>query len=191
MTAAAGGAVGPKLRPVGSQTMQRRSGDNERVSLNPDLAAAIIGIQRPINIGSLNRKDLQFHIHQTSFYLMVMPVLSVCISAVTFILFVFLPIMKIPLWIPIPAVVMCNPTAIPLPETLKVKIPVITRHYPTRSRIWRKRPVPLMPLVFISYRIPITFNPEIIRARPSRDDPKHTRSRGCPDSDTDGYIAGN
>ena len=59
----------------------------------------------------------------------------------------------------VPIVVVFNPAAVSLPVTLKVLAALVTRRRPPSAAIWRPSPVPVMPLIVVSVRIPIALDP--------------------------------
>jgi len=75
---------------------------------------------------------------------------------------------EIAISVAIPVVVMFNPAPTSFPETSKIPLPFIVRHYPASPRIRWTSPVTVMPLVMLPHRIPITLYPKELRGWPWR-----------------------
>lgn len=78
-------------------------------------------------------------------------------------------------------------TVISIPEALKEPLSIVTRRDPSSSKVWRLSPKPVVPAIMLSDRVPITFDPDEIRARAGRPIGHDPGWRRCanPDTDTD------
>lgn len=89
----------------------------------------------------------------------------------------------------IPAMIVGDHTAIPFPMTdIVVSIAVIRLH-PIRTLVRRPRPVAVVPRVVTLYRILVTLDPHVIRARACRDAIRPRRRRRLTDMDVEGHLS--
>ena len=70
----------------------------------------------------------------------------------------------VPLWAPVPAMVMGQVAALAFPATLEILSADVIRRDPVRAFIRRPRPVAVVPPIVSSLRILVTLDPEIVRA---------------------------
>src|SRR5262245_11961221 len=103
------------------------------------------------------------------------------------IMMISVPIIPVP--IVIPAVLVLDPAPAALPITWIIFATLIARGKPGCSRIWRARPIALMPFPVVSYRIPVAVNPHIIRSRSSRKYTDRTWRWRWTDSDSKRNLA--
>jgi len=89
--------------------------------------------------------------------------------------------------VPIPAMVVLKPSTASFPVSGEILSAVISRAYPHCAFIGSPGPVTSVPAIVISLRIPIPFDPDIIRTR-TRYHPFHPRP--WRRADTDGYLTG-
>src|SRR4051812_37912783 len=73
---------------------------------------------------------------------------------------------------------------VPVPVTLKELTSIMMRCDPASGRVRRSSPVTLMPLVFVSHRIPITVDPNVVGARTAGHDSNDAGRRGRTNSDS-------
>jgi hypothetical protein len=76
--------------------------------------------------------------------------------------------------IAIPAMVVHDSSVVAIPVAFKKHSTFISRPDPVRACVWWPRPVPFMPLVTITFWIPIAVYPEIIWTRGGCSNPLHT-----------------
>ena len=74
----------------------------------------------------------------------------------------------VPLWAPVPAMVMGQVAALAFPATLEILSADVIRRDPVRAFIRRPRPVAVVPPIVSSLRIPVALDPEIVWARLGR-----------------------
>jgi hypothetical protein len=74
-------------------------------------------------------------------------------------------LMEIAITLAVPAMVVLNPAALPLPIAVVIALSIMPWPNPVGSAISRTRPIPLMPSVMALDRVPIAVNPNIIRTR--------------------------
>jgi hypothetical protein len=65
----------------------------------------------------------------------------------------------------IPVMIMGHLAASPFPVTFEEPLPIMMRHHPDGARIGGSGPIPFMPFVMVSHRIPIAFYPHVLGAR--------------------------
>jgi hypothetical protein len=65
----------------------------------------------------------------------------------------------------IPSMIVDHDALTALPIALEEHLPVVTCRDPTGPGIWRTRPVPIVPDVVAIDRIPIAFDPHVLRLR--------------------------
>ena len=90
----------------------------------------------------------------------------------------------------IPAVIVFDVAAIPIPVTLEEFISLVTRTHPARPFIGRPRPITGVPYVTATHRIPIPVDPNELGSGSLRDHANHTRWRRLPNPDADGKLCG-
>ena len=83
------------------------------------------------------------------------------IVVVVLTVFVVIPVMAV-----IRVVIVVNTTAIPIPVTCIVPFAVVVRSNPVCPLVGRSSPIAFMPLVMVSYGIPITLYPCELRSWP-------------------------
>src|SRR5215470_3414828 len=93
----------------------------------------------------------------------------------------------IPLPLAIPAVIVIVPAACARPVAADVHATSVVRRHPIRAGVRRSRPVPVMPGIMPSLRIPIAFDPHELRTG-ARRDPVDARGRRCLDIDRRGLL---
>jgi len=74
-------------------------------------------------------------------------------------------IAEIPIAVVIPPVIVLEPAAIAIPIPREELSTLITRPDPGRARIRWTGPIPVMPPVAVSDRVPIAIHPKVIRPR--------------------------
>jgi hypothetical protein len=81
-----------------------------------------------------------------------------------------------------------QPPVITFPVTLVEASAIMVGHYPHRTRVWRPRPVAIVPLPAMANWIPIAFHPNKTRSGNNRPDRYDARRRRRTDFDTNGYL---
>jgi hypothetical protein len=89
----------------------------------------------------------------------------------------------------VPAMFMFAAAAVAFPIAIQVAIAFVPRPDPTCAGINRTGPVAGMPSIVASHRIPIAFNPNILRAGPRRLHAHHARGRWRADLNAHGHLA--
>jgi hypothetical protein len=85
------------------------------------------------------------------------------------------PEVSIPVTIPV--VVVLNPPAIAFPIASVVLAALVSWAHPTCTGIRRTSPISAMPLVTVSYWIPVPIDPYEVRSWPHRGNPNNRRRR--------------
>jgi hypothetical protein len=99
--------------------------------------------------------------------------------------FVMFPMpVVIPVAIMIPVVIVLDTAAVSFPIASIVLAALIARRHPVRAVIRRASPITVVPFVMVSYRIPVTIDPCIIRAWTRRNDADNRSRRRRADSDS-------
>jgi hypothetical protein len=75
-----------------------------------------------------------------------------------------------------------------LPVTDEVSFAVVARRNPTSSFVGWSSPIAFVPLVTLSYGIPITLHPREFRTRAYWRNPNHAGWRWCPDDNSNGNL---
>ena len=66
---------------------------------------------------------------------------------------------EIPVAVTVPTMVMFAPAAVALPISGIEALSIMPGRHPIGARIGRQGPVPCMPLIVVSHRIPVAFHP--------------------------------
>ena len=85
----------------------------------------------------------------------------------------------------VPVMIVLDPAAVALPVAFKEAAPVIAGPDPVGAGIRWASPVSAMPFVVVSHRIPVAFDPKVIRPRGSWPGVNDARRRWRPNSHTD------
>jgi hypothetical protein len=85
--------------------------------------------------------------------------------------------------------IVITPASVAFPVTVIEPLPVMSRTYPVRARIRWERPIPVMPTVMVSGRVPIPIYPVVSRTGGSRPDMHDSRGRRRADPDSDRNLA--
>jgi hypothetical protein len=102
---------------------------------------------------------------------------------------VITPTVAVPVMVMVPMVVVLKATAIPFPIAYKILATLMAWPNPTRSRVWRPRPITFVPLVVPPDRIPVTLDPYKFRPRSWREHANYPRGRRRPDADPNGNLS--
>jgi hypothetical protein len=101
---------------------------------------------------------------------------------------VAIALMKIAVVIAIRVVVMLEPAPGALPAARKIVLTVITRSHPCCPLIRRLAPISVVPLVTVTYRVPVAFHKYVAGARIHRLNPNNPWFGRGPDPDADGNL---
>ena len=85
-------------------------------------------------------------------------------------------------------VVVFNTASISFPVTCIVPFAVVVRSNPVRPLVGRSSPIPFMPLVMVSHRIPITLYPRELRSWPFWHNHNHAGWRWRGNHDSNGNL---
>ena len=94
-----------------------------------------------------------------------------------------------PVVLAIPEMVVFHPTMLAIPVSGKVASPFVAGKNPSRAEVRDARPITDVPLVMISNRVPIAFDPREVGAGADRAYAEHTGRRWRSNSDSDGYLS--
>jgi hypothetical protein len=86
-------------------------------------------------------------------------VVIVVIIPVTIVVIISVSVVEIAVMIVVPTMIVFDPASFSGPVTRKEPFAVVMRNHPIGSLIRGACPVPLMPFVVMSHRIPIAFHP--------------------------------
>jgi hypothetical protein len=84
---------------------------------------------------------------------------------------------------PIPVVIMRILAMISIPVAAIEVLSIVMRWHPSSTPIWWPSPISFMPLIVLSYWIPIAVNPHILATRTDRVNVYDTRRRWRTNSD--------
>src|SRR5262249_16736976 len=98
-------------------------------------------------------------------------------------------VMKIPVSVAVPVVVMFKATAVSFPVTQKKRPPIVTRRDPVSPRIRWSSPITFMPPVTVFHHIPITVYPHELGSRLYWGHVNHSRWRRWTNSDPNGDLS--
>src|SRR5205807_263892 len=100
-------------------------------------------------------------------------------------------VVEIPVFpIMVPAVIMFNACVLTLPVAVIELFSIVTRYHPPPTRVRRSGPIPFMPPVMVTYRVPIPVYPSELGARIWRQNTDDTGRRRRPNSDSNRYLGG-
>lgn len=89
---------------------------------------------------------------------------------------------------PIPVMVVFAAAVIAIPVAGIETVSVVTGTNPMCPAIWRTSPVPGMPMVAVSHRIPVSVHPYEFRSRTWRENPNHPWRRWWSDLDPNRHL---
>jgi hypothetical protein len=92
--------------------------------------------------------------------------------------------MEIPVATMIPVMIVLDPSVASIPVTRKIPLSVMVGCNPTRTFVRRPGPISGVPLIVMSYRIPIAFHPNEIRPGPGGHHGDNARWRRSADLDS-------
>src|SRR5215813_1876944 len=98
-------------------------------------------------------------------------------------------VMKIPVSVAVPVVVMFKSTAVSFPVTQKERPPIVTRRDPVSPRIRWSSPITFMPPVTVFHHIPITIYPHELGSRLCWRHVNHSRWRRRTNCDSNGDLS--
>src|SRR5215510_7698530 len=98
-------------------------------------------------------------------------------------------VMKIPVSVAVPVVVMFKSTVVSVPVTQKKSPPIVTRRDPVSPRIRWPSPITFMPLVTVFHHIPITVYPHELGSRLCWRHVNDSRWRRRTNSDSNGDLS--
>jgi hypothetical protein len=87
--------------------------------------------------------------------------------------------------VPVPSVIVLNVPAIPVPVSCIKLLSIVVGSDPSRPLIRRTCPIPIMPPIVVSCRIPITVNINVPGAGATRYNPDHTGTGGRTNSNAE------
>ena len=93
-------------------------------------------------------------------------------------------VMKIPVSVAVPVVVMFKSTVVTVPVTQKKRPPIVTRRDPVSPRIRWSSPITFVPPVTVFHYIPITVYPDELGSRLCWHHVNHSRWRRLTNSDS-------
>jgi hypothetical protein len=99
-----------------------------------------------------------------------------------------LMIVEVAISIAIPVMIVFNTTAVSFPIPRIESFAVMSRCDPASTLVWWSSPVTLMPLVVLSYGIPITLYPHAFRTWPYRHHYNCAGRRWCSDYKSNGNL---
>src|SRR5438132_9736504 len=83
--------------------------------------------------------------------------------------------------------VVLHPAALTLPVAVIEALSIVARSHPASGRVYRAAPIAVMPLIVVTYGIPVAVHPGEFRTRTSRENANDSRWRRA-DSDSDGNL---
>ena len=98
-------------------------------------------------------------------------------------------VMKIPVSVAVPVVVMFKSTAVSVPVTQKKRPTIVTRPDPVSPRVRWSSPITFMPPVAVFHHIPITVYPHELGSRLCWCHVNHSRWRRRTNSDPNGNLS--
>ena len=116
-----------------------------------------------------------------------MVVVIVAMVMITVVIIVVMPTVMIPVVVMVPAVVVFEAAAVAVPVAHEITLAVMMRGDPAGARVGRLRPIAGVPLVVVTYWIPVAFDPDVALGRGRRWRRDHPRGwwRANLDSDRD------
>jgi hypothetical protein len=126
---------------------------------------------------------LNFRLAGTDVYLLVAIAAVVVMSVVMVVV-----AMEVAVMAAVPPVIVFDVAMISIPVTLKILPSIVVGSHPASALIRRPAPIARMPLVMVSYRVPITVDPYKIRARSCGLDPYHAGWGRRTNSNADGKL---
>lgn len=119
---------------------------------------------------------------------------------IPFVVTLVIPVAVIPVVIPIsvtapvsvsvvvPAMIMLEPSAVPLPVTIIEPLSVVMGRNPASPRVRWPSPITLMPAIVTSLRVPVTLDPHELRAGGRRQNSNYACRRRWTNSDSNRHL---
>jgi hypothetical protein len=95
---------------------------------------------------------------------------------------------EIAVTVAVPPVIVIKPAVVAIPISREELSSFISRPHPYGAGVWWPAPIPVMPLVVVSNRVPITVHPEVIRSGRARSRAYNARWRRRSNSHADGQL---